>query len=259
MKVSIVIPVYNEKPTLAEVIRRVVAAPLPEGCEREVIVVNDGSTDGTDLALEECRRQYRAVMTCHVARNEGKGRALRLGIARASGDIVLVQDGDLEYDPLDYHAVLAPIVDGDAQVVYGSRFRASVAGMAWPNWIANRLLTVAANLLFDAGLTDEATAYKAFRAPVLQQLVLTCRRFEFCPEVTAKLRRLGVTIHEVPIRYQPRSIEQGKKIRWWDGVAALWTLAKYRVVPRDRFIRPQVSEVSPAVVRGPLRGFGALR
>ena len=239
VKISIVIPVYNEKPTLAEVIRRVVAAPLPRGCTREVIIVDDGSTDGTDAAIEECRRQYRSVVTCHSAVNQGKGRALRLGIARAGGDIILVQDGDLEYDPSDYFALLTPLVNGQADVVYGSRFQASVRGMAWANWIANRILTLTANALFDARITDEATAYKAFRAPVLKRIALTCRRFEFCPEVTAKVRRLGVRIHEVPIRYHPRSVEHGKKIRWWDGVSALWTLLKFRLAPRAALTVPQ--------------------
>lgn len=249
MKISIVIPVYNEKPTLAEVVRRVVAAPLPHGCTREVIIVDDGSTDGTDAAIEECRRQYRSVVTCHSAVNQGKGCALRLGITRAEGDIILVQDGDLEYDPSDYRALLTPIVDGHVDVVYGSRFAVRAPAMAWANWFANRLLTFSANALFDAQITDEATAYKAFRAPLLKQLALTCRRFEFCPEVTAKVRRLGVTIHEVPIRYQPRSVEQGKKIRWWDGVAALWTLVRFRVAPRAVLTTHDATPVKAAALR----------
>lgn len=231
MKVSIVIPVYNEKPTLAEVLRRVLAAPLPDRCEREVIVVNDGSTDGTGAALERFRRAHQSIVTHHSTRNEGKGAALRAGIARATGDIVLVQDGDLEYDPRDYRALLQPIVDGRAAVVYGSRFANGVRGMRAANWIANRILTIAANLLFDARITDEATAYKAFRADLLRGIPLECRRFEFCPEVTAKLRRLGIAIAEVPIAYHPRSVEDGKKIRYTDGFAALWTLLKFRFLP----------------------------
>jgi glycosyltransferase involved in cell wall biosynthesis len=231
MKVSIVIPVYNEKPTLPEVVRRVAEAPLPAGMTRELIVVNDGSTDGTGAVLDALGEQYPAIIRHHSAVNAGKGSALRIGIARATGDIILVQDGDLEYNPEEYPRILQPIVDGRAEVVYGSRFQTSVSGMRWANWLANRLLTVTANLLYGARLTDEATAYKAFRAPLLQSIDLQCRRFEFCPEVTAKVRRLGVPIAEVPISYQPRRIEDGKKIRYTDGFHALWTLIKYRFTP----------------------------
>ena len=243
MKISIVIPVYNEKPTLGEMLRRVMAAPLPDGCEREVIIVDDGSTDGTSSVLDACRSTYRGMLICHSSINQGKGRALRLGIAQSSGDVILVQDGDLEYEPADYLAVLQPLVTGAADVVYGSRFQGQVIGLSFANRCANRMLTFAANLLFDARITDEATAYKAFRAPVLRQLRLTCRRFEFCPEVTAKVRRLGYVIHEVPIRYHPRSVEQGKKIRWWDGVSALWTLAKYRLVRKASLVNRSTSNV----------------
>lgn len=242
MKISIVIPVYNEKPTLGEVLRRVVSAPLPKGCTREVIVVDDGSTDGSGSALDEWQRVYGSIVTHHSARNEGKGAALRAGIARASGDIVLVQDGDLEYDPSDYLSLLQPIVDGEADIVYGSRFRRSVRGMKRANWLCNRILTLTANVLFDARITDEATAYKAFRASVLQQVELRCRRFEFCPEVTAKLRRLGVRIHEVPISYCPRSVEEGKKIRVSDGFHALFTLVRYRFARVASFARGTTRE-----------------
>jgi glycosyltransferase involved in cell wall biosynthesis len=236
MKVSIVIPVYNEKPTLRLVLDRVLAAPVPPGCDREVIVVDDGSTDGTASVIEEFQSAGRVVVS-HSAVNVGKGAALRAGIEAASGDIVLVQDGDLEYDPRDYLQVLEPIVRGDAQVVYGTRFHAPVPDMRWANWIANRVLTGAANLLFDARITDEATAYKAFRADVIRRVRLTCRRFEFCPEVTAKLRRVGYRIQEVPISYRPRTLQQGKKIRSRDGFHALWTLIKYRFAPMETFDR----------------------
>jgi dolichol-phosphate mannosyltransferase len=243
VKVSILIPVYNEKPTLIAVLDRVISAPLPDGCTREVIVINDGSTDGTGAALDAYARSHQSIVTVHSTVNEGKGAALRAGIARVSGDIVIVQDGDLEYDPQDYGALLQPIVDGRAAVVYGSRFRGGVAGMRWANWFANRVLTLTANLLFNAGISDEATGYKAFRADVLARVRLVCRRFEFCSEITAKLRRLGYAIDEVPISYHARSIEDGKKIRARDGLLALWTLVKFRVVPRGLLLLPTTADL----------------
>ncbi len=241
MKISILLPVYNEFLTLPLVLERVLNAPLPSGCTKEVIVVDDGSTDGTTEAL----RKYKDSPALHVHHsvvNFGKGAALRVGIAKATGDVILVQDGDLEYDPRDYVHLLEPIVSGQADVVYGSRFLKGVKGqnvkeMKLANWIANRILTLAANVLFGAGITDEATAYKAFRRSVLDSMELKCLRFEFCPEVTAKLRRLGYQIHEVPVSYNPRGVMEGKKIRWHDGLEALLTLVKYRVAPLASFAR----------------------
>lgn len=228
MKVSIIIPVYNEFATFHQVLERVRAAPLPPGCTKEIVVVDDGSTDGTTQALDEEQRAG-IVVGQHYTTNAGKGTAIRAGIQLASGDIIIIQDGDLEYDPNDYAAILTPIVDGDADVVYGSRFLGQRVGMAWKNLLANRILTLTANLLYGAAITDEATAYKAFRASLLRKIPLVCRRFEFCPEVTAKLRRRGVRIYEVPIRYNARGIHEGKKIRTRDGFEALWTLLRYRI------------------------------
>lgn len=202
----------------------------------ELVVIDDGSTDGTTQMLGE---QVRAgVVVGHYSpENRGKGAAIRTGISIASGDIAIIQDGDLEYDPSDYLRILEPIVRGDADIVYGSRFLAQPTGMALKNRIANWILTAAANLLYGARISDEATAYKAFRMTALRRLNLECRRFEFCPEVTAKLCRLGYRIHEVPISYNARGIADGKKIRARDGFQALWTLVRYRFAARRKLLR----------------------
>jgi glycosyltransferase involved in cell wall biosynthesis len=236
MKVSIIIPVYNEFRTFRQVLERVRRAPLPAGCTREIIVVDDGSSDGTTEMLGEQTRA--GILIGHyTVKNAGKGAAIRAGLALASGDIVLIQDGDLEYDPNDYARLLEPIVQGEARIVYGSRFLAQQPAMPRSSRLANRLLAAAANLLYAARITDEATAYKAFDMAVLRGMQLYCRRFEFCPEVTAKARRLGYRIREVPVSYNARGVGEGKKIRARDGVQALWTLLKYRFVPRRRLTR----------------------
>ena len=236
MKISIVIPVYNEFQNIREVLARVIAAPLPVGCVKEVIVVDDGSVDGTTQFLEKYCPEANLIVH-HSVLNLGKGSAIRIGITKATGEIILVQDGDLEYNPGEYPSILQPIVDGRSTIVYGSRFQGRPQGMKLANWIANKTLTLASNLLFRAQITDEATAYKAFRSDVLHGIALKCRRFEFCPEVTAKLRRAGHRIDEVPISYNARGLMDGKKIRWHDGVQALWTLVKYRFVPLSSFAR----------------------
>ncbi len=243
MKISIIIPVYNEVNVLPMVLDRVMKAAIPNGCTKEIVIVDDGSTDGTSEVLD---RYSGLVIIHHSVENFGKGAAIRIGIRKASGDVVLIQDGDLEYDPNDYMQVLQPIVDGTATVVYGSRFRGNLKGMKFANWLANKLLTAAANLLYQARITDEATAYKAFRMDVLRSMRLRCLRFEFCPEVTAKVRRLGHTIHEVPIRYNARGILEGKKIRWQDGFHAMFTLVKYRFVPMEK----PALETAPSIARG---------
>jgi dolichol-phosphate mannosyltransferase len=225
-RVSIVIPVYNEAPYIAAVLDAVRAAILPPGVEREIVCVNDGSSDGTRAILDSYGR---GVVVHHSPENEGKGTAIRLALARATGDVVVIQDADLEYDPADYAALVAPILDGRATVVYGSRFRGTCEGMRWPNRVVNRVLAGLVRVLYRQPITDEATCYKAFRADVLHAIPLRCERFEFCPEVTAKLSRRGHRIVEVPIRYRARTSNEGKKIRWTDAAVAIWTLLKYRV------------------------------
>jgi glycosyltransferase involved in cell wall biosynthesis len=225
--------VYNEFRTLDQVLERVRQAPLPPGCTKEIVVVDDGSTDGTARILKDYTSSG-VVVGHNSILNFGKGTAVRIGITLATGEIILIQDGDLEYDPGDFERILEPIVKGQVDVVYGSRFLGEPNGMAFRNLVANRILTATANLLYDARLTDEATAYKAFRGTLLRSMVLACRGFEFCPEVTAKVRRLGYRIQEVPISYNARNIADGKKIRARHGFEALWTLFRYRLTPLSR-------------------------
>jgi len=223
MKVSVIIPVYNERDTIAETIARVRAAPV----EKEIIVVDDASTDGTAEIVEPLVGPDLKLV--RQPRNQGKGAAIRRGLQEAAGEIVLIQDADLEYDPADYPKLVAPIETGEADVVYGTR-APRFAGMRLPHRTFNCLAARLANLLYRANITDEATCYKVFRTAIIRDIPLKCERFEFCPEVTAKVRKRGIRIHEVPVSYQARSVGAGKKIRWWDGVEALWTLIKYRFV-----------------------------
>lgn len=250
MKVSILIPVYNEFRTFHQVLARVLEAQLPNGCSKEIIVIDDGSTDGTAQILADYARSG-VILAHYSGANFGKGSAIRRGITLASGDVVLIQDGDLEYDPADYSRILEPILRGDAGIVYGSRFLRQPVGMARKNRIANRLLTFAANVLYGAAITDEATAYKAIRIEILRALKLECRRFEFCPELTAKVRRMGYRIHEVPISYNARGIADGKKIRARDGFEALWTLVRYRFGSRSAAIDfDPIQKTCPGLKRG---------
>lgn len=227
-RLSIIIPIYNESLNIDRVVARIQSVTLPEGVEKEIILVDDGSNDGTSEKLEKYK-DVEHMTVHHTMLNFGKGTAIRVGIRYATGDVILIQDGDMEYDPDDYPKLIQPILDGQADVVYGSRFLGSIQNMRWANFLANKILTLAANVLFGGRITDEATAYKVFRADVLKRMNLKATRFEFCPEVTAKVLRAGYRIHEVPITYYGRSIEEGKKIRWYDGFIALLTLLRYRL------------------------------
>jgi len=223
VKLSVIIPVYNERETIAETIVRVRASPV----EKEIIVVDDASGDGTaELVASLAGEDLRLI---RQPTNQGKGSAIRRALTDVTGEIVIIQDADLEYDPADYPALIAPILSGETPVVYGTR-APRFEGMGWPHRVFNWIAAFLANLLYGAGITDEATCYKVFRTQLLRDIPLRCQRFEFCPEVTAKIRKRGIRIREVPVTYQARSVGAGKKIRWWDGVVALWTLVKYRLV-----------------------------
>jgi len=226
MRLSVIIPVYNERATIREILRQVRAVGLAD----EIIVVDDGSTDGTREILEEEARSGDIRVIYHE-RNMGKGAAVRTGIAHATGDILLIQDADLEYDPRDYPRLIRPILEGRASVVYGSRFLGPRKAMLFWHMIGNKFLTLVTNLLYDAILSDMETGYKVFRAEVVQGIPLHARGFEFEPEITAKILKRGYRIFEVPISYYGREFREGKKIRpIRDGLKALWTLIKYRFV-----------------------------
>jgi glycosyltransferase involved in cell wall biosynthesis len=226
---SIIVPVFNEAGTIAAVLERLRSIALP--IAREVIVVNDGSTDGTRELLESLGPQP-DVTVLHADRNRGKGSAIRLGLARAAGSIVAIQDADLELDPADLAALVQPIVDGDASVVYGSRFLAGTSKAPWKTVAANRFLTGLTNLLYGASITDMETCYKVMRIEVARSLALESDRFDIEPEITAKLLRSGHTIAERPVCFNPRSRAAGKKIGWRDGVRAMTVLLKYRLSSR---------------------------
>lgn len=220
MKLSIIIPAYNEIDTIGEVLERVRAQPF----EKEIIVADDGSTDGTREFLRTQPDTKLIEQPCQM----GKGCAIRAALKEVTGDIVIIQDADLEYNPDDYAALIAPIVEGRADMVYGTRFAHGRPKMRLINYIANRIFASLATILYRTKVTDEATCYKAFRTEVIKSIDLRCKRFEFCPEVTAKLLKRGYRYAEVPVRYQARTHAQGKKIKWYDGIECIWTLIKYR-------------------------------
>jgi glycosyltransferase involved in cell wall biosynthesis len=232
---SVIVPCYNERATVAELLRRVVAVPV----EKEIIVVDDASTDDSAAIVEAVAREHRNVTLLRQPVNSGKGAALRRGIAEAKGEIVIIQDADLEYEPSEYPRIIQPIIDGDADVVYGSRFAGHPRRvMMYWHTVGNRFLTLLSNMLTNLNLTDMETCYKAFRREVIQSIPLRSNRFGFEPEVTAKIARLNCRVYEVPISYHGREYWEGKKINWKDGFSAIWTILKYGLFPFTHALPP---------------------
>jgi len=228
-RLSVIVPVYNEEQTIGAVIERIRAVELP-GIDKEIIVANDGSSDGTQLVIERgAWRSDPRVLVLENAINLGKGAAIRLGLKYATGDIILTQDADLELDPKEYSKLLAPILSGRAMVVYGSRFLEPNPAISVRTRFNNRMLTSMTNLLYWSRLTDMETGYKVFRREVLAKVRLRAVGFDFEPEITAKLLLAGYRIEEVPIAYSPRRLDEGKKIRWVDGLDAAYILLKCRL------------------------------
>jgi glycosyltransferase involved in cell wall biosynthesis len=225
LKISVVIPVYNEQGTIREIVERVNAVPM----EKEIIVVDDYSTDGTPAELQKLEAEGLIRLFRHEV-NKGKGAACRTGISKVEGDVVIIQDADLEYDPSDYAVLLGPIEKGQTKVVYGSRFLGPHKAMYFWHSIGNKLLTLVTNVLYDTTLTDMETCYKVFTLDIARKLKLKSNRWGFDPEITAKILRMGHRIYEVPISYNGREFDEGKKISWKDGFNIIWVLVKYRFV-----------------------------
>lgn len=226
MKLTIIMPAYNEKETIAEIVRKVQAVDV--GCEKELIIVDDASIDGTKDVLKSMIGQPNLRIIFHE-KNCGKGAAIRTGVAHVTGEIVLIQDADLEYDPQDYPRLLRPILEGRADVVYGNRFHGETHRVLY-FWhaVGNRMLTLACNMLTNLNLSDMEVGYKAFRADIFHRIRIRSDRFGFEPEVTGKVAKLGCRIYEVPISYYGRTYAEGKKITWRDGFEALWCIVRYR-------------------------------
>jgi len=230
-KLSIVIPAYNEVKTIEQVIDQVLSIQI-DSIEKEIIIVDDASTDGTSELIDTLARTHDGVLAFHHPDNMGKGAALSTGFRSCSGDWVIIQDADLEYDPAEYSKLLEPILQGKADVVYGSRFLGSGAHRVVYYWhyMGNRFLTTLSNMLTGINLTDMETCYKLFRREVLEKITIQEARFGFEPEITAKVARLRCRIYEVGISYHGRTYEEGKKIGWRDGIRAIWCILKYNLI-----------------------------
>ena len=243
---SVIIPAFNEERTLAQVLDRVLALPL----KPQIIVVSDGSTDGTNAIIRHYETEH-GIVGVICPNNGGKGAAIQAGLQHATEPFTIIQDADLEYSPEQFDLLLAPVLANQAKVVFGSR------NLQHPHvrknhfhyvrfWLGGKVVTLVANLLFGAHLTDEPTCYKLFPTSLLKQMNLRCRGFDFCPEVTAKAWRLGYRIHEVPIHYEPRDMSEGKKIRARHGIEAMWVLLKFRLMPPAWLTRPATPTVATA-------------
>ncbi len=233
VKLSVIIPAYNEQQTIEEIVRLVHEAPVdaPVEVEKEILVVDDGSTDGTREILQRLQKEFPDIRVFYHEENRGKGAAIRTALEHATGDFIVIQDADLEYDPREYGVLLRPLLEGKADVVYGSRFLGPHRAFLFLHYLGNKFLNLITNILYDTILTDMETCYKMFRADVIKDIPLRARGFEFEPEITAKVLKRGYRVFEVPISYSGRDFEEGKKIHpWKDGLRALWTLIKYRFV-----------------------------
>jgi len=229
MKLSVIIPVYNEASTIRQVLERINAAPLPPGMEREIVAVNDGSSDGSEKVLEELRAEGLIQALHSEKQNRGKGYALRQGFKEATGDYLIIQDADLEYQPEDFGRLLEPVLSGKAEVVYGSRFWGDAKGMSLAHNLGNRLLSWTNFLLFGRYLSDPYTCYKLIPVPVAKGLGLVSDGFEIEAEITAKLQKKGLKLVEVPITYRGREFSQGKKIKKWDGFLGVVNFVRFRL------------------------------
>ena len=227
MLLTVVIPVYNEANTLETLVGRVKRV---KGIDKEIILVDDGSTDGSREILKKLQAADATLNVIYQPRNLGKGAALRAGFKAAMGDYIIVQDADLEYDPNDYHKLIKPVLEGKAKVVYGSRFTGEHRNMNFKHWAGNQFLTLITNVLYDTTLSDMETCYKLMPRELVQTLKIRSNSFTFEPEITAKILRSGIRIYEVPISYAGREANEGKKISWKDGLPALWSIIKYRFV-----------------------------